>query len=106
MIQEEGSCNVSQSELLERLNNPENLNRMMREDRKERNILYLRNILNGTFILLACVAMGLIAYTWYHPSPSLKTWGIGIAIAAVLIKMVEATLRMSSMLQRPKNIKH
>lgn len=95
-----------EQDFLERLNNPEHA---MEEDTsvaKERRLLFLRNVLNGLFILLAAVAMGFIAYSWYRPAPIIRLYGIGFGIAAVLLKMVEATMRMTTMLHKPQTPLH
>lgn len=92
-----------EQEFLERLNNPELIADEDKETKKERRLLFLRNILNGTFILLAAIAMGFIAYSWFKDAPNVRLYGIGIGIAAVLLKMVEATMRMTTMLQKPQS---
>lgn len=94
-----------EQDFLERLNNPQREAEHDKTAEKERRLLFLRNLLNGIFILMACVAMGLIAYSWFRPTPTLRLYGIGIGIAAVLVKMVEATMRMTTMLQKPKGLR-
>ncbi len=94
-----------EQDFLERLNNPQREAEHDKTAEKERRLLFLRNLLNGIFILMACVAMGLIAYSWFRPTPALRLYGIGIGIAAVLLKMVEATMRMTTMLQKPKGLR-
>lgn len=94
-----------EQDFLERLNNPQREAEHDKTAEKERRLLFLRNLLNGIFILMACVAMGLIAYSWFRPTPTLCLYGIGIGIAAVLLKMVEATMRMTTMLQKPKGLR-
>ncbi|MBQ7986921.1 MAG: hypothetical protein IJ692_03010 [Alloprevotella sp.] len=95
-----------EQEFLERLNNPEAAVERDETTEKERRSLFLRNLLNGTFILLACVAMGFIAYSWFREAPQARLYGIGIGIAAVLLKMVEATMRMTTMLRKPQSPHH
>ena len=90
-----------EQDFLERLNNPQREAEHDKTAEKERRLLFLRNLLNGIFILMACVAMGLIAYSWFRPTPTLRLYGI----AAVLLKMVEATMRMTTMLQKPKGLR-
>ncbi|EHG20920.1 hypothetical protein HMPREF9332_01954 [Alloprevotella rava F0323] len=68
---------------------------------KERKLLFIRNIMNGVFILLSLIAMIGMAYTWYAENEPIRLLSIGIGVVAVLIKMVEATLRMTTMLRRP-----
>lgn len=91
-----------EQEFLDRLAQPETAVEEDKADKKEMQMLFLRNILNGLFILMACVAMGLIGYSWFRDAPMAKLYGTGIGIAAVLLKMVEATLRMTTMLQKPQ----
>ncbi|MBR1712200.1 MAG: hypothetical protein IJ722_02195 [Alloprevotella sp.] len=95
-----------EQDFLERLNNPEAAQQRDTATEKERRLLFLRNVLNGLFILLACAAMGCIAYSWFSEASQVRLYGIGIGIAAVLLKMVEATMRMTTMLQKPKGLSH
>ena len=94
-----------EQEFLDRLNNPEKAAELQEGNRKENRMLFLRNILNGAFILLALVAMCGIGYSIYRHSDSLYNIFVGVGIVAVLIKMVEASMRMSGMLQKPKSMK-
>ena len=56
--------------------------------------LYLRNILNGVFILLAIIAMvGVII----SKSSLALNISYGVGLLAVLIKVIEVILRMPSM---------
>ncbi|MBR1445856.1 MAG: hypothetical protein IKR63_00915 [Alloprevotella sp.] len=69
--------------------------------------LFIRNILNGLFILLAVVAMAGIAYAIWGGHEQVRTASYAVGIVAVFVKMVEASLRMTSMLRRPQeNVKH
>ncbi len=61
------------------------------------NNLYLRNILNGVFILLAIAAMiGVIA----SKTSLMLHISYGVGLLAVLIKVIEVILRMPSMTGR------
>ena len=73
-------------DILERLKHPERET----ERRKMSRNLFLRNILNSLFILLAVVAMGgiLLAGT-----KNMMPWYI-VGLFAVIVKMVEVMLRM------------
>lgn len=94
-----------EQEFLDRLNNPEKEIEQQEDNRKENRKLFLRNILNGAFMLLALAAMCGIGYSIYRHSDSLYNIFVGVGIVAVLIKMVEASMRMSGMLQKPKSMK-
>lgn len=87
--------NSHESDILERLKHPER----EAERRKVSRSLYLRNVLNSIFILLALVAMLGIGLHWGSPAP---TWCYVVALIAVLVKIAEAALRMPSMLQKPR----
>lgn len=89
-MQEDGN------DILERLKHPEEEGRRRRPDR----LLFVRNILNAVFILLAVVAMAGIGFSW--GSDNTYAWAYGVGIAAVLIKMVEALLRMPGLLRKPQ----
>lgn len=69
----------------------ETLNRRQKERSAQKN-LFVRNILNGFFMLVAVIAMaGLLIY---RDSPSMKTWFYGVGLLAVVVKMIEVVLRM------------
>ena len=87
---------------LERLHNPEASEQESRQSDRERRQLFRRNVLNGTFILLACIAMGLIAYSWFSHAAQARLWGIGVGLVAVMLKMAEATMRIPTMLKKPE----
>lgn len=75
-------------DILERLKHPERET----ERRKMSRNLFVRNILNSLFILMAVVAIvGVLVVS--NSSPYLN-WFYGLALIAVLIKMVEVFLRM------------
>ena len=60
--------------------------------RRDRQNLFVRNILNAAFMLVAAIAMvGLIAYS---DNPTISMWCYGLGLFAVLIKMVEVVMRM------------
>lgn len=86
--------NSHESDILERLKHPER----EAERRKVSRSLYLRNVLNSIFILLALVAMLGIGLNWGGTAP---TWCYVVALIAVMVKIAEAALRMPSMLQKP-----
>ena len=86
------------SDILERLAHPER----EQERRKMSRMLYIRNVLNSIFIILAVIAMIGIGLSWGDVTPS---WCLIIALIAVIIKMAEAALRMPSMLRKPQKPK-
>ena len=86
------------SDILERLAHPER----EQERRKMSRMLYIRNMLNSVFILLAVIAMIGIGLSWGDVTPS---WCLIIALIAVIVKMAEAALRMPSMLRKPQRHK-
>lgn len=95
-----------EQEFLDRLNAPEEQQAALSAtEQKERKILFIRNILNCVFMLLAVVAMAGIGYALYKDSQQFYTISIGVGLTAVLIKMIEATMRMSNMLQKPQGPK-
>jgi len=96
---------LEEQEFLDRLNNPEKAAEQHEDNQKENRMLFLRNILNGVFILLALAAMCGIGYSIYRHNDSLYNIFVGVGIVAVLVKMVEASMRMSGMLQKPKSLK-
>lgn len=86
------------SDILERLAHPER----EQERRKMSRMLYIRNMLNSIFIILAVIAMIGIGLSWGDVTPS---WCLIIALIAVIVKMAEAALRMPSMLRKPQRHK-
>lgn len=64
--------------------------------------LVLRNWLNGIFMIVAAVAM--IGIFVYRNSPQRLNQFYIIAVIAVIIKMVEAILRMPGILRKPKGL--
>ena len=86
------------SDILERLAHPER----EQERRKMSRMLYIRNVLNSVFILLAVIAMIGIGLSWGETTPA---WCLYLALIAVIIKMAEAALRMPSMLRKPQKSK-
>ena len=80
--------NDSDNDILERLRHPE----LEGERRKMSRNLFLRNILNSVFILLAIIAMvGIVVSA--KGEKSMMLW-YGLGLFAVIIKMVEVVLRM------------
>lgn len=77
----------NEKNILERLKHPE----MEVRKRKAGKNLFIRNILNSLFIILAIIAMAGILFT--DKGSSLTVW-YGLGLFAVLIKMVEVVLRM------------
>ncbi len=77
-------------EILHRLQHPEEET----EQRKMSRNLYLRNILNTLFIILSLVAM--IGIVVSDKGRGLMVW-YGVGLFAVIIKMIEAVLRMPGM---------
>ncbi len=84
------------NDILERLKNPE------REQARRRpgNDLFLRNILNSIFMLLALVAMVGIAISW--DAPETPTWCYVLGLLAVVVKMIEAMLRLPGIIRKPR----
>ncbi|MBO5133583.1 MAG: hypothetical protein IKB97_07255 [Bacteroidaceae bacterium] len=79
---------LEDNDILERLKHPE---RETERRRMSRN-LFVRNILNSLFILVAIAAIvGILIVP--ETSPYLN-WCYGLGLIAVLIKMVEVVLRM------------
>ncbi len=75
------------SDILERLRHPER----EAERKKMSTNLFIRNILNSVFVLLAIIAMiGIVAT---DEDGNLMMW-YGLGLFAVVIKMVEVVLRM------------
>ena len=63
--------------------------------RKERCLLFIRNIVNGVFMLLAVIAMvGIIVFS---NSETGTMWSYCIGLVAVLVKMVEVCMRLGKM---------
>lgn len=73
---------------VERLRHPERETQRRQTDKS----LFVRNILNSIFILLAVIAMiGIVAASYLQAN--LMPW-YGLGLFAVLFKMVEVVLRM------------
>lgn len=94
---------LEEARFLERVKQGDNTEEQQ-EDKREQRLFIVRNTLNCLFILLALAAMLGIGYYWYSGNPDIRLWSIGIGITAVLLKMVEATLRMSSMVRKPNGM--
>lgn len=86
----------SENDILERLRHPE---REQLRRRKSDN-LFLRNILNGVFMLMAATTIVGLLVTWQ--SPTQPVWCYVLGLLAVVVKMVEALLRMPGMKQEPR----
>ena len=78
----------SDKDILERLRHPE----LEGERRKMSRNLFMRNILNSVFILLAIIAMVGIVVSAKGERSKMLWYGLGLY--AVIIKMVEVVLRM------------
>lgn len=83
-------------DILERLKHPER----EPERRQPDGTLFVRNILNSVFMLMAAVAMIGLVVTWSNDTP--PTWCYLLGLLAVIVKMVEAMLRMPGLLKRPQ----
>lgn len=70
------------------------------ERRKMTKNLFVRNILNALFILLSIISMVGIAMTMSEPE--IPMWCYALAIIAVIVKMVEAVMRMSENTRSPR----
>lgn len=86
----------NENDILERLRHPE------REKQRRRNSdnLFLRNVLNGVFMLMAATAMVGLLVTWH--SPQQPVWCYVLGLLAVVVKMAEALLRMPGMKRTPR----
>ncbi len=83
------------------LNRPHPQPNLERRQRQQRNLV-IRNWLNGIFILLALLAI--VGVLLFEAGDFRLNVSYGIAIVAVLIKMVEAMFRMPGVLT-PKDTK-
>ena len=86
-------------DILERLKHPEREKERHRPNQR----LFYRNIINGTFILLAAVAMIGLGVSWTGATS--PTWCYALALVAVFIKMIDAVMRIPDMLKRPNSAK-
>ena len=66
--------------------------------RRQRRLLILRNWLNGVFMLLALIAI--IGVLLFKAGDIRLYISYGIAILAILVKMVEAIFRMPGILNK------
>ena len=85
----------NKSDLLERLAHPELEEKRLEQASKNNHLLFIRNILNFIFIVLALVTMGAIGY--YFTEPVIPMWCFLLGVIAVIVKMFEAFLRMPYM---------
>ncbi len=83
------------NDILERLKHPER-----EAERRRDKTLLLRNILNGIFMLMAAIAMGGLIVTWNDAEQPL--WCFVLGLLAVIVKMLEAVLRMPGLLKTPR----
>ena len=75
------------NDILERLRHPE----LNRERRRMSRNLFIRNILNGIFIIIALVAMiGMLV----APKGESQQFWLQLGLLAVVFKMVEVLMRM------------
>ena len=79
----------NEDDILERLQHPER----EAEKRKMSRNLFIRNILNSLFILLAIIAM--IGITVADKAGGYLMMWYGIGLFAVVVKMIEVMLRMT-----------
>ena len=79
----------NEDDILERLQHPER----EAEKRKMSRNLFIRNILNSLFILLAIIAM--IGITVADKEGGYLMMWYGIGLFAVVVKMIEVMLRMT-----------
>lgn len=68
------------------------IERQIAEQRKARRMLIIRNWLNGIFIILSLIAIVGVLY-FKSGEPGLY-YSYGVAVIAVIIKMIEAVFRM------------
>lgn len=81
------------NDILERLKHPE---REPERRRTGRN-LFLRNVLNAVFMIMAVAAMVGIAVNWDSREDAM--WCYILGLLAVVVKMAEALLRMPDLLK-------
>ncbi len=84
------------NDILERLKHPE---REPERRRTGRN-LFLRNVLNAVFMIMAAAAMVGIAVNWDSREDAM--WCYILGLLAVVVKMAEALLRMPDLLKKPQ----
>ncbi len=84
------------NDILERLKHPE----QEAERRKKHQDLFIRNVLNAIFMILAAIAMVGLVFTWNDPE--MPRWCYILGLIAVLVKMVEAMFRMPGIMNKPK----
>ena len=80
--------------------NPFERNQLSAEERKKRNQLRFRNVLNIAFMVLALIAMVGIGLGLKNDQPS--DWAYAVGVIAVLVKFAEAMLRMPASLTKPR----
>lgn len=88
--------NTEDTDILERLKHPE---REAGRRKMSRN-LYVRNVLNSIFILLALVAM--VGVLVADSQGGIPSWCMIVALIAVMIKICESAMRMPTMLHKPR----
>lgn len=71
---------------------PQEIERQMAEERRQRKMLVIRNWLNSIFIALALVAI--IGVLVFKAGDPWLYYSYGVAVLAVIIKMVEVLFRM------------
>lgn len=82
------------NDILERLKHPE----LEKQRHKPDNNLFVRNILNSVFMLMAAIAMIGLVITWSNDTR--PVWCYMLGMLAVIVKMIEAMLRMPGLLKR------
>lgn len=77
--------------------------RNYKENRQQTQNLFVRNVLNALFIVLSIIAM--VGIAWTMSEPEIPSWCYVVGIVAVIIKMVEAMMRMTTTQKKPRRSK-
>ena len=70
------------------------------KQQREQRLFFWRNVINGTFVVLASVAMIGLAVAWIGGKSA--RWCYALALVAIAVKMLDVFMRMPSMLRRPQ----
>lgn len=70
------------------------------QKRKMTRNFFLRNVLNALFIVLSIIAM--VGIAWTMNEPVVPQWCYVVGVVAVLIKMVEAMMRITQTTRKPR----
>lgn len=68
------------------------IEKQIAEEKRERKMLIIRNWMNGIFMLLSIIAI--IGVLYFKAGEPGLYYSYGIAVVAVIIKMIEALFRM------------